>query len=96
MATRNGQPIDLIWIQFGVAGAAVSQFMDAAQAEFDSDPRTENCVASVTQRQVGGQPKALVKVNAQSNWTSTLPQGLQNQIERVFTGNCVLDKPIRC
>lgn len=85
MATRNGQPIDLIWILFNVAGQAVENFTDEVNGKSQQDARTANCVASVNIKSVPGQPMALVKVPADSAWVDTLPQGLQNQIEQVFT-----------
>lgn len=85
MATRGGQPIDLIWILFNVAGAAIANFTSEANGKSQEDERTANCVASVNQKKLNGPPKALIKVVANSAWTQTLPVGLQNQIERVFT-----------
>jgi hypothetical protein len=85
MATRNGQPIDLIWVLFNVAGQAIANFTNEANEITQADPRTENCQASVNVKKPNGPQQALVKVVADSGWIETLPVGLQNQIDRVFT-----------
>jgi hypothetical protein len=72
----------MIWVLFTPAGQ--NNFKTAAKARHNVDHRTAHCEASVNVSTVSPQ-RALVKVNADVSWVSTLSVGMQNQIERVFT-----------